>query len=198
MKKIKEYIYLLIHINYIIGFFYAFFNFLTKPKVEILGRRLWAYECWIILSFYILFIFLILYADKLISIDNEDKRRSLRFYKMNLLYFLILLLIPWGMFLLLGPNRLMRLLGLDSIYWRILGTFSLIGFLIYFFPYRYPKHRFSRYVMIFGIFDNIVPIIVILVLFSLGKISLLVLAQVPLLIHFLFFFIDQTINNKEG
>jgi len=198
MKNIKKYIYLFLHLSYIAGFFYAFFQFLSNPRVEILGRRLWAYECWIILSFYLIFLFFILYAEKIVDINNEDKRQTTKFYRMNLLYFLILLLIPWGFFLILAPDQLMILFGLGSIYWRILGIFSLIGFLIYFFPYRYPKHKVSRYIMIFGIVDNVLPIIVILVLFLLDRAPLLALTQIPLLFHFMFFFIDQVCNNKKN
>jgi hypothetical protein len=48
-----------IHINYITGFLYAFYFYITSSKTtEMYTRRLWAYECWIILTLYGIFIWL--------------------------------------------------------------------------------------------------------------------------------------------
>ncbi|MBD3250041.1 MAG: hypothetical protein GF381_00495 [Candidatus Pacebacteria bacterium] len=61
---VKKYFKLFINLNYLFGFGYAFYFFITTPrKGAVLVRRLWAYECWLILSFYGLFIYLF-YLEK--------------------------------------------------------------------------------------------------------------------------------------
>ena len=69
-----------ININYISGFLYAFFFFVTTSRgTEMFTRRLWAYECWLILSFYGLFIYLF-YLEKS-ALENE--RGLFRFMKIQ-------------------------------------------------------------------------------------------------------------------
>jgi len=70
MNKLKRYFYFFIHLNFITGFSYALYHFLNTPRSVFLHRRLWAYESWIIISFYCLFIFLILW-EKEVRVKEE-------------------------------------------------------------------------------------------------------------------------------
>jgi|GEM_PF-5171869 len=57
--QIKRYFKIFININYIFGFLYAFYFYIRSPRTtQMFERRLWAFECWTILSFYGLFIYL--------------------------------------------------------------------------------------------------------------------------------------------
>jgi hypothetical protein len=48
-----------IHLNFITGFFYAFYFYITSPKAtHMYNRRLWAMESWFIATLYLIFIFL--------------------------------------------------------------------------------------------------------------------------------------------
>ncbi len=77
---IKRNFKIFININYILGFLYAFYFFITTPrKTEMAARRLWAFECWIILSFYGLFIYLF-YLEKSAL---EGQRGLFRFMKIQ-------------------------------------------------------------------------------------------------------------------
>ncbi len=62
--QIKRYFKIFININYIFGFLYAFYFYIRSPRTtHMFERRLWAFECWAILSFYGLFIYLF-YLEK--------------------------------------------------------------------------------------------------------------------------------------
>ncbi len=77
---IKRNFKIFINLNYIAGFLYAFYFFATTPrKEEMLTRRLWAYECWLILSFYGLFIYLF-YLERSAL---EGRRGLFRFMKIQ-------------------------------------------------------------------------------------------------------------------
>ncbi len=57
--QVKRYFKIFININYIFGFLYAFYFYIRSPRTtQMFERRLWAFECWAILSFYGLFIYL--------------------------------------------------------------------------------------------------------------------------------------------
>lgn len=78
--QIKNWFKLFIHFNYLAGFLYAFYYFVTTPRSsQMFVRRLWAYECWLILSFYGLFIYLF-YLEKS-ALDEE--RGLFRFMKIR-------------------------------------------------------------------------------------------------------------------
>jgi hypothetical protein len=63
-RQVKKYFKIFINFNYIAGFIYAFYFFITTSRVEnMFERRLWAFECWLILSLYGLFIYLF-YLEK--------------------------------------------------------------------------------------------------------------------------------------
>jgi hypothetical protein len=63
-QQIKQKFKLFINVNYILGFLYAFYFFLTTSRQEEMAtRRLWAYECWLILTGYGVFIYLF-YLEK--------------------------------------------------------------------------------------------------------------------------------------
>jgi len=62
--QLKRYFKLFINVNYIAGFLYAFYFYLTSPRAtQMFERRLWALECWVILSLYGIFIYLF-YVEK--------------------------------------------------------------------------------------------------------------------------------------
>lgn len=189
MQKLKQYFYLFIHLNFLTGFFYAFYHFLNTPRSIFLSRRLWAYECWIILSFYSLFLYLIL-TEKEFALREGLKIRLAAFRRI-LLVNLLLLVFPWGLFLLFAPRDLLEVLHLYPMYWRILGIFSLLGALLYYFPYRFYKNKLAFYILTFGFLDNLLAGIIVSALFLLKKIPLLAFSSTPLLFYFSFFFLKQ-------
>jgi hypothetical protein len=186
--RIKKYYYYFLHLMFMIGLLYAFGHFITTPKnPDFFERRLWAYESWIIFSFYSLFVFLTL-LEKEFRIDK---------FKRILIVNLVLLVFPWGLFLLLAPASLLEILRLNSIYWRILGGMSLVGALIYYFPYRFYKHKLSYYILIFGAIDNLLAGLIITVLFIMRRIHLVAWTSAPLLFYFAYFFRDQSIKYRN-
>ncbi len=195
MERNKKYFYLFIHFNFLSGFIYALYHFLNTPRSIFLSRRLWAYECWIILSFYCLFIFLIL-LEKDVKIKQAIKEKINLFRKI-LLVNLLLLVFPWGFFLLLAPGDFLDVLRLNSFYWRILGMFSLLGALIYYFPYRFYNNKLAYYVFIFGFIDNLLAGLVVSLMFLLKKIPLVVFSSMPLLFYFSSFFFGQAASHKN-
>lgn len=195
MEKYKKYFYLFVHLNFLVGFLYAFIHFLTTSRSIFLSRRLWAYECWIILSFYCLFVYLIM-LDEEISVKAVLKKR-LALFKKVLLVNLLLLVFPWGLFLIIAPRDLLEILHLYPMYWRILGAFSLLGALIYYFPYRFYKKKLAFYILIFGFIDNLLAALVVCVLFGLRKVPLIAFSSVPLLFYFSFFFLNQARNYRK-
>ncbi|HBH13683.1 MAG TPA: hypothetical protein DDX29_11315 [Clostridiales bacterium] len=69
-RQVKKYFKIFINFNYIAGFIYAFYFFITTSRAEnMFERRLWAFECWLILSFYGLFIYLF-YLEKT-ALENQ-------------------------------------------------------------------------------------------------------------------------------
>jgi hypothetical protein len=185
MKNLKRYFYLVLHLNFISGFFYAFWHFINTPKSIFLHRRMWAYESWIIMSFYFLFVFLIL------------MEREFDFKKL-LTINLLLLVFPWGIFLVLSPAQFLEYLGLQSIYWRILGMFSLLGALVYYFPYQFYKERISYYILLFGALDNLVAGSVIVILFILRRIPLIAFSASPILFYFSRVFLKEARFYKKS
>ena len=194
MEKIKKYFYLFIHINFLSGFFYAFFHFLTTPRSIFLSRRLWAYECWIIISFYSLFIYLIFLDEGTKVKQTLDK---INLFKKILLVNLILLVIPWCLFLILAPKDLLVILSLRSVYWKILGFFSILGAIIYYFPYRFYKKKWTYYVLIFGSLDNFLAGLIVTILFMIKRIPMVAFASTPLLFYFSLFFFKQAKDYKN-
>ncbi len=186
--KNQKLFYLFIHVTFVTGVLYAIYHFLRTPRSLMEMRRMWAYESWIILSSYCLFIFLILMEDKKLS-KATDK---INHFKNTLLVNLILLVFPWGLFLLLAPEKLMTMLGLNSLYWRILGGMSLAGAAIYYLPYRYLNKKISYYIMVFGAYDNLLAGLVIAVLFFLNQVPLMAFAFTPILWYFAYFFWEQS------
>lgn len=195
MERNKKFFYLFIHFNFLSGFLYALYHFLDTPKSIFLSRRLWAYECWIILSFYCLFIFLIL-LEKEVKI-KQALREKISMYRKILLVNLLLLVFPWGLFLILAPTDLLDILRLNSFYWRILGMFSLLGALIYYFPYRFYKNKWAYYIFIFGFIDNLLAGLAVSLLFLFKKIPLVAFSSMPLLFYFSSFFLRQALNHKQ-
>lgn len=185
--KLKRWFYLFLHLNFISGFFYAFYHFLNTPRSIFLDRRLWAYESWIILSFYGLFIFLILFEQEKLSTVKERVRRFQSIVMVNLL----LLIFPWGLFLLISPRHLMEIFSLRSIYWRVLGGLSLLSAIIYYFPYRFEERKISKWILAFGAISNFGAALVLSLLFSFHQVPLVVFSSTPLLFYFSYFFFDE-------
>lgn len=76
---IKRNFKIFINLNYIAGFLYAFYFFITTPRANMAVRRLWAFESWMILSFYGLFIYLFFLERSAL----EGRRGLFRFMKIQ-------------------------------------------------------------------------------------------------------------------
>jgi hypothetical protein len=190
MEKFRRYLYAFIHLNFVSGFLYAFYHFINTPRSVFIHRRLWAYESWIILSFYFLFIYLILVEKGLpIKITARNARKRIENFRQILLVNLILLVFPWGLFLILAPKYL---LNLNPNFWRVLGFFSLLGGIIYYLPYHFYRKRITFPILVFGAIDNLLAGLIILLAFFLKEIPLVVFSTTPLLFYFSFFFFNQT------
>jgi hypothetical protein len=181
-QKFKRLFYRLLHFNYIVGTLYALGHFLRTPRQIIEPRRLWAYETWIILSFWGIF--------TTIYFIEQQKLAALVKARRIILANLILLVFPWGIFLLISPQPLMTDFGLSSVFWRILGGCSLVGALVYYYPYRFWERRFARFILAFGFFDNLVTAFVILMFFLARRVPFIALGSVPLLLYFSIFFLQ--------
>ncbi len=196
--RFKKYYYFFLHLVFLSGLFYAFGNFMTTPKrVNFLERRLWAYESWIILSFYALFLFLTIVERELKIGKIKYPHIHLKEFRRILLVNLILLVLPWGLFLLFGPKDIIEVLGLTSVYWRILGGMSLLGAALYYFPYQFYKHRLSYYIIVFGAIDNLLAGIILTVLFAMGNVPRVAWSAAPLLFYFAYFFKEQAVKYKH-
>ncbi len=182
MSKLKKYFYTFIHFNFISGILYAFIHFIMTPRATSLQRRLWAYETWIIFSFYCLFVFLMM----------VDKKVDFNQLKRVLMVNLLLLIFPWGLFLIFGPSELMSLIGLDSMFWRILGGMSLLGAILYYLPYHFYKKKWAFYILVFGFVDNFLAGFILFSLFIFRQVDFIVLGAVPLLFYFSFVFLQQS------
>lgn len=186
--QFKRWFYFLIHLNFIIGFAYAFYHFINTPRSVFLHRRLWAYESWIIVSFYALFIFLILFEqEKLRGVKAKIKR-----FQSILAVNLLLLIFPWGLFLLTSPDYLMEVFGFNSICWRLLGMSSLFSAAIYYFPYRFKGKKISRWILAFGWASNLVTALALALLFAFERVPLIAFSSTPLLFYFAYFFWEQS------
>jgi len=76
-KKFNELFYPFIHITFITGFVYAFYFYFNSPKSTLMvERRLWAKECWTIISWYGVFIYLFL-------LDKSAEERTKGMKKLN-------------------------------------------------------------------------------------------------------------------
>ncbi len=109
---------------------------------------------------------------------------------------LLLLVFPWGLGLVLMPDDLSRILGVDSVYWRLLGVASLLGAIIYYFSYRFYEKKASFYIFIFGVIDNFLAGIVIVLLFAMDRAPLIAFLNTPLLFFFSYFFWKQARHHQ--
>lgn len=196
MKKVERYFYFSIHLNFLGGFLYAFRKFLMTPRVTILTRRLWAYEAWTILSFYLLFLYLLLINEGVGLEKIKKVKVAFVWFKKVLLVNLVLLVFPWGVALLFAPKELLTILGINSIYWRILGACSLLGAIVYYFPYRFYKKKLTFYILVFGFLDNLIAGAIVLMLFFLNRVPLVAFACSSLLLYFSLFFLKQARHYK--
>jgi len=67
-----------------------------------------------------------------------------------------------------------------------------MGALIYTLPYFFYKRRLSYYIYLFGLVDNFLAGLVVLILFILDRVPLIAASSVPLLFYFSFFFLNQS------
>lgn len=190
--KLKKYFYYFLHLQFVTGIFYAFAHFVTTSrKFNFFERRLWAYETWIILSFYSLFLFLTM-VERDVKVKNIKKPHiHLKEFRKLLLVNLVLLVFPWGLFLLAAPSEMLILFGLRSVFWKVLGGMSLVGAIIYYFPYRFYKRRLTYYILLFGSLDNFVAGTIITFLFIRHQVPLTAWSATPLLFYFAYFFKEQ-------
>jgi len=135
--------------------------------------------------------------EKEIKVGQVFKTKIKRFREV-LTVNLLLLVFPWGLFLLFGPSYLLGLFGLTSVYWRLLGLFSLLGAAIYYFPYHFYKKKLTFYILIFGAIDNLLAGLVVLFLFILKKVPLTTFSATPLLFYFSIFFFEQARVYKKN
>lgn len=63
---------LLLHLNFVTGLVYAGIHVFLTPRLELLQRRLWAYEYWIIFGFYALFL-VVSRMEKLLLTHRPEK-----------------------------------------------------------------------------------------------------------------------------
>lgn len=186
--RLKKFFYLFIHLFFLSGILYAFYYFIGTPKTDMLDRRLWAYETWIILCFYGCFVYLT-------SLSRTEIRGKIRVrvdrFREILTFNLFLLIFPWGLFLITAPSSVLAVFGFRSFYWRILGIGSLIGALIYSIPLKFYKKRLTRYVLIFGFVDNLVAGAIVSFLYFRGQVPLVAFSAVPLLLYYASFFLTR-------
>lgn len=185
--KLKKLVYLTIHLFFVSGVLYAFFFFVRTPKTNMITRRLWAYESWFILCFYGSFIYLTL-KEK--SYRRSQVKKRLNQLKEVLVLNIILLVFPWGLFLIFAPKPILDVFELRSVYWRFLGTASLFGALIYSFPYRFSGKKWIKYFLYFISIDNFLAGLVVSWLFYQNQVPLIAFSSVPLLFYFAFFFFN--------
>lgn len=140
------------------------------------------------------FLWLTLMDREIMAKNKERWKARMAEFRQKLVVNLVLLVFPWGLFLILAPQDLLETLSLGAIYWRILGVFSLFGAMIYYFPYRLYKRKLSYYVLLFGMVDNIAAGLIITVLFALRRVPLLAWSAAPLLFYFGWFFMEQMKN----
>ena len=195
--NLKKAFFLFIHIFFLSGLLYAFGHFIRTPRSVVLNRRLWAYESWIILSFYSLFVYLAL-KDREFKLKNSERiTRFVNQFKEITLINLILLIFPWGLFLIFGPQELLEMFELRSIYWRVLGVGSLIGAAIYYLPYRFYKKKISYHIILFGGVDNLLAGLILTILFVLRRVPLIAWSASPLLFYFSYLFFRQAKEYKK-
>ncbi len=193
----KKVFFLFIHIFFLSGLLYAFGHFLRTPRSVVLNRRLWAYESWIILSFYSLFVYLAL-KDREFNLKNTQRvQKFIGQFKEITLINLFLLIFPWGLFLIFGPQELLEMFELRSIYWCLLGIGSLIGAVIYYLPYRFYKKKISYFIIVFGGVDNLLAGLILTLLFILRRVPLVAWSASPLLFYFSYLFFRQAREYKK-
>lgn len=194
IQKYRKYFYLTLHIVFLTGLLYAIGHFLKTPRTNMETRRMWAYESWIIISFYSLLLYLTFIEN---GVVKDQMKLYLEKFKRITIVFVILLIFPWGLFLLFAPQDLMDRLALNSVYWRILGLASLFGALIYYFPYRFLEKKLSYYIIIFGIIDNLLAGLIITILFFTDKIPYFTWSITPLLFYLSYFFLEYAKKYKQ-
>ena len=197
LSPYKRYFFLTIHIVFVASILYAFYHFLRTPRVDMVNRRLWAYENWIIVSFYGLFVYLALSDVDIPELVKERRKRLVEKFRRILEINLLLLLFPWGLFLIFVPRDLLVMIGLGSAFWRVLGGFSIVGFLLYLFPLKLLRHKASYYILFFGIIDNFLAGLIVVILFFLDRVPLVALSATPLLFYFSYFFFEQTRRYRQ-
>ncbi len=190
--QLRKFVFLIIHIIFISGLFYDFALFLGTERTNAEVRRLYAYEGWIIACFYILFIVLTLisrdYTGKLIKHPKEYMHE----FKKILGFHLLLLIFPWGVFVLTAPQGLLNILGIGANWVKVLCFLSIVSAFFYYLPYHYYKEKISYYVLLIGALTNLAIGIGFSILFYLRIVPVTIWSTVPVLLYYAFFFWEQS------
>lgn len=175
--KNKRTFYFLLHLFFWFGVFYAFSHFFAPFNLE--KGRLKIFQVAATFTFYFFFAFLTFQKPK---------------FKKVLAFNILLLVFPWGLFLLFAP---LYFLGLSSFYWRILGGASLVGALIYSYLYLFYRKESAYYLLLFGMVDNFLAAVFLTFLFILGRVSLFAWSVSPLLFYFSRLFKEEAQKRKK-
>lgn len=74
---------------------------------------------------------------------------------------------------------------------------SLVGALIYYYPYRFYKRKISYFIILFGALDNFVAGAIVTALFVMRRVPLVAWSATPLLFYFAYFFKEQAVKYKH-
>lgn len=78
----------------------------------------------------------------------------------KIMYFkFFMVIVVWGLFPLLIPPKLIPFFGLhltnfEILLLRIWGIVVLLDFFVYFYIYKKPHSKWTKYLLLFGILDN--------------------------------------------
>lgn len=171
-----------LHLNYLLGFIYALARFLATPRAFFESRRLWAFETWVVFSFWGVYTALFLLEREKISFLKKSRQ--------IILTNLFLLVFPWGLFLLAAPDEIRSVFGFTAVSWRVLGFFSLVGAFVYSAPYLFWRRRFTRAILVFGFIDNLATSFIIFGLLLVKKVPFISFVSIPLLCYFAAFYLS--------
>ena len=196
-SKKRKYFYLIIHTLLISLFFYAFVQFITTSRADFFSRRLWAYESTLVGMFYVLFVFLTIMTDESVKEAIKKPKEHMQYFKDVLIVFLVLMIFPWGTFLLISPADVLEGLGLNSLFFKVAGSVSLLAASFYIIPYHFYSKKISYYILILGAIIEMIGGLGLGVLFILGEVPWLVLGALPLHLYFSYFLWEES-NRHEG
>ncbi len=190
--KFRKFVFLTIHIIFISGLFYDLALFLGTSRESQDVRRLYAYEGWIIGSFYILFIVLTLLSQDYHGKLHTKPREYINKFKKILSIHLLLMIFPWGVFILTAPQKLLDILGIGANWIKVLSMLSITSAFFYYLPFQTHKGRTAYFVMIVGFITTLITAIGLSILFYLHLIPAVVISSIPLLLYCSYFFWEHS------